>query len=262
MLNSTTSPARGFVWLIGAGPGAPDLITLRGLRVLQAAEAVVYDELVNRELLAHCPPGCEQHAVGKRAGCHSATQPEINALLVALGAAGKKVVRLKGGDPMIFGRVGEEIEALRAAGLPFEIVPGVTAATASGAAAQLPLTHRDYSSAVVFVTGHQCAANTAALDWGSLAKLRATLCFYMGVRRLPEIAQNLLGHGMTADMPIAVISEATLPTQKILTGTLRDAEKLSAGLAGQPALVVIGEVVRLSSFAAELPQLHAQAVSL
>ncbi|SDR99149.1 uroporphyrinogen-III C-methyltransferase [Opitutus sp. GAS368] len=260
MLNASTSSARGFVWLIGAGPGAPDLVTLRGLRFLQAAEVVVYDELVNRELLAHCPPGCEQHAVGKRAGCHSATQPEINALLVTLGAAGKKVVRLKGGDPLIFGRAGEEIAALRAAGIPFEIVPGVTAATASGAAAGLPLTHRDYSSAVVFVTGHQCAANTSALDWGALAKLRATLCFYMGVRRLPEIAQNLLGHGMTADMPIAVISEATLPAQKILTGTLRDAEKLSAGLAGQPALVVIGEVVRLSSFAAELPRLHAQAV--
>lgn len=260
MLNSTTSPTRGFVWLVGAGPGAPDLITLRGLRILQAAEAVVYDELVNRELLQHCPPGCEQHAVGKRAGSHSATQPEINARLVALGAAGKKVVRLKGGDPMIFGRVGEEMEALRAAGIPFEIVPGVTAATASGAAAQLPLTHRDHSSAVVFVTGHQCAANTSALDWAALARLRATLCFYMGVRRLPEITRNLLGHGMPADMPIAVISEATLPAQKILTGTLRDGEKLSAGLAGQPALVVIGEVVRLSSFAAELPRLHARAV--
>ena len=201
MLTASASFARGFVWLVGAGPGAPDLITLRGLRLLQAAEVVIYDELVNRELLAHCPPGCEQHAVGKRAGCHSATQPEINALLITLGGAGKKVVRLKGGDPMIFGRVGEEIEALRAAGIPFEIVPGVTAATASGAAAQLPLTHRDQSSAVVFITGHQCAANTSALDWGALARLRATLCFYMGVRRLPEIAKNLLGHGMTPDMP-------------------------------------------------------------
>src|SRR5258708_11207725 len=200
MLTASASFARGFVWLVGAGSGAPDLITLRGLRLLQAAEVVIYDELVNRELLAHCPPGCERHAVGKRAGCHSATQPEINALLIALGGAGTKVVRLKGGDPMIFGRVGEEIEALRAAGIPFEIVPGVTAATASGAAAQLPLTHRDHSSAVVFVTGHQCAANTSALDWGALARLRATLCFYMGVRRLPEIAKNLLGHGMTPDM--------------------------------------------------------------
>ena len=133
---------------------------------------------------------------------------------------------------------------------------------APGAAAHLPLTHRDHSSAVVFVTGHQCAANTSAIDWAALAKLRATLCFYMGVRRLPEITRNLLGHGMPADMPLAVISEATLPAQKILTGTLRDGEKLSAGLAGQPALVVIGEVVRLSSFAAELPQLHAQAMSL
>ena len=262
MLNSSLSATDGFVWLVGAGPGAPDLITLRGLRFLQTAEAVVFDELVNRELLAHCPAGCELHAVGKRAGCPSATQPEINALLVALGAAGRKVVRLKGGDPLIFGRLGEEIEALRAAGIPFEIVPGVTAATAAGAAAEIPLTHRDHSSAVIFITGHQCAANTSALDWGALAKLRATLCFYMGVRRLPEIARNLLGHDMPADMPVAVISEATRPTQKILIGTLRDVEKLSAGLAGQPALIVIGEVVRLSSFAAELPQLHAQAVNL
>jgi siroheme synthase len=140
-------------------------------------------------------------------------------------------------------------------------VPGVTAATAASAAAGLPLTHRDHSSAVVFVTGHQCAANTSALDWGSLARLRATLCFYMGVRRLPEIARNLLGHGMPVDMPLAVISEATLPAQKILIGTLDEAEKLSAGLTGQPALVVIGEVVRLSTFAAELPQLHVQAMA-
>ena len=260
MLDLKPSQSKGFVWLVGAGPGAPDLITVRALKLLQAAEAVVYDDLVNLELLQHCAPGCELHAVGKRAGCHNATQGEINALLVALAGAGRKVVRLKGGDPMIFGRAGEEIEALRSAGLPFEIVPGVTAATASSAVASLPLTHRDYSSAVVFVTGHQCAANTSALDWGSLARLRATLCFYMGVRRLPEIARNLLNHGMPASMPIAVISEASLPTQKIIIGQLGDAEKLSAGLAGQPALVVIGEVVRLSSFATDLPQLHAQAV--
>ena len=260
MLDLTPSQSKGFVWLVGAGPGAPDLITVRGLKLLQAAEAVVYDDLVNRELLQHCPPGCELHAVGKRAGCHNATQGEINALLVSLAGAGRKVVRLKGGDPMIFGRAGEEIEALRSAGLPFEIVPGVTAATASGAVAGLPLTHRDYSSAVVFVTGHQCAANTSALDWGALARLRATLCFYMGVRRLPEIARNLLNHGMPADMPLAVISEATLPTQKIIIGQLGDAERLSVSLTGQPALVVIGEVVRLSTFAADLPQLHAQAV--
>lgn len=259
MLAAKQSSANGFVWLVGAGPGASDLITLRGLRLLQAADAVVYDELISRELLSHCPPNCERHAVGKRAGCHRATQPEINALLVALGGAGKRVVRLKGGDPMIFGRVGEEIEALRAAGLPFEIVPGVTAAAAAGAAAQLPLTHRDFSSAVVFVTGHQCAANTSALDWAALARLRATLCFYMGVRRLPEIARNLMGHDMPADMPVAVISEATLPAQKILSGTLRDAGKLSAGLDGQPALVVVGEVVRLASFTATIPALHVQA---
>jgi uroporphyrin-III C-methyltransferase len=258
MIKSSNTSSTGFVWLVGAGPGAADLITVRGLRLLERAEVVVYDELAGRDLLNLCPPTCEFHSVGKRAGAHSASQPEINALLVALGTAGRKVVRLKGGDPMIFGRVGEEIEALRAAGIPFEIVPGVTAATASGAMAQLPLTHRDYSSAVVFVTGHQCAANTSALDWGALAKLRATLCFYMGVRRLPEIAHNLIAHGTPADMPLALVCEATLPTQKILVGTLANAEALAAGLAGQPALVVVGEVVRLSSFACEIPALLAQ----
>jgi uroporphyrin-III C-methyltransferase len=261
MYDSAQSSA-GFVWLVGAGPGASDLITLRGLRLLQQAGAVVCDDLVNRELLGHCPAGCERHFVGKRAGAHSASQPQINALLVALASAGKRVVRLKGGDPLIFGRAGEEMQALHEAGIPYEIVPGVTAATAASAAAGLPLTHRDHSSAVVFVTGHQCAANTHALDWGALAQLRATLCFYMGVRRLPEIAGNLLRYGMAEDMPLAVISEASRPGQKILRGTLRDADRLAAGLAGQPALVVVGGVVRLASFAAELPRLHAQAVQL
>jgi uroporphyrin-III C-methyltransferase len=250
----------GFVWLVGAGPGAADLITVRALNLLQQAEAVICDELVNRELLAHCPIGCEVHFAGKRAGQHSATQPEINALMIALASRGRRVVRLKGGDPLVFGRAGEEMQALREAGIPFEIVPGVTAATAASAAAEFPLTHRDFSSAVIFVTGHQCAANTAALDWSALAKLRATLCFYMGVRRLPEIVDNLLRHGMAAETPVAVVSEASRPTQRITVGSLQEAARLSAGLAGQPALVVIGEVVRLSAFAAQLPQLHAQAV--
>lgn len=259
MLKVSHSSIKGFVWLVGAGPGAADLITLRGLRLMQAAEAVVFDDLASRELLQHCPPGCEQHAVGKRAGHHSATQAEINALLVTLGNAGKKVVRLKGGDPMIFGRAGEEIEALRGAGIPFEIVPGVTAATAAAAALGLPLTHRDCSSAVVFVTGHQCAANTGGLDWDALARLRATLCFYMGVRRLPEIVHNLTQHGMPADTPLALISEATQPTQKITVSTLGAASAIPADKITQPALVVVGEVVRFSDFAAQVPALLAQA---
>ncbi|HEX7632428.1 MAG TPA: uroporphyrinogen-III C-methyltransferase [Lacunisphaera sp.] len=261
MFNSKHSPATGFVWLVGAGPGASDLITLRGLRLLQSAEAVVYDDLASRELLQHCPPGCEQHAVGKRAGHHSATQAEINALLVSLGGAGRKVVRLKGGDPMIFGRAGEEIEALRAAGIPFEIVPGVTAATAAAASLGLPLTHRDCSSAVVFVTGHQCAANTGGLDWDALARLRATLCFYMGVRRLPEIVHSLAHHGMPADTPLALISEATQPTQKITLTTLAEAAAIPPEKIAQPALVVVGEVVRFSDFATQVPGLFAQAKS-
>ena len=158
---------------------------------------------------------------------------------------------------MVFGRAGEEIEALRAAGLRFEIVPGVTAATASAAAAGLPLTPRDFSSAVVFVTGHQCAANTDALDWHALTKLRATLCFYMGVRRLPEIAHNLLAHGMAPATPLALISQATLPAQKITITRLDAAEKMTPEEIAPPALVVIGEVVRLADFAAQVPVLHA-----
>lgn len=258
MFNSNTSPSKGFVWLVGAGPGAADLITLRGAKLLQSAEAVVYDELASRELLAHCLPGCELHAVGKRAGHHSATQDEINALLVKLGQAGKKIVRLKGGDPLIFGRAGEEIDALRAAGIGFEVVPGVTAATAAAASLSLPLTHRDHSSAVIFITGHQCAANTGGLDWAALAKLKATLCFYMGVRRLPEIVHNLFQHGMAGTTPLALVSEATLPTQKITLTTLAEAAAIPADAIVQPALVVIGEVVRVADFAARVPALVTQ----
>ena len=261
MMDANKTSSTGFVWLLGAGPGASDLITVRGLRILEGAEAIVYDELANSDLLKNAPNGCELHSVGKRAGRHNASQEEINALLVSLAQAGKKVVRLKGGDPLVFGRAGEEIEALRAAGLGYEIVPGVTAATASAAVAGLPLTHRDYSSAVVFVTGHQCAANTDALDWHALTKLRATLCFYMGVRRLPEIAHNLLAHGMAPSTPLALISQATLPTQKITITQLAAAEKMSADEIVQPALVVIGEVVRLADFAQRVPGLAGSPLS-
>lgn len=259
MFESQPDGKKGFVWLVGAGPGAADLITVRGLKILQGAEAVVYDELANRDLLQNCPPACAFHSVGKRAGKHSATQDEINRLLVGLANEGRNTVRLKGGDPLVFGRAGEEIEALREAGIAFEIVPGVTAATASAASLGLPLTHRDCSSAVVFVTGHQCAANTDALDWGALARLRATLCFYMGVRRLPEIARNLRQHGMAAEMPLALISEATRPTQKITITTLGAAENIPPEEIVQPALVVIGEVVRLSDFAVRVPELAGRA---
>lgn len=259
MKDNQTAANKGFVWLIGAGPGAADLITIRGLKALQGAQAVVYDELANSDLLQNCAPGCELHPVGKRAGRHNASQGEINALLVTLAQAGKKVVRLKGGDPLVFGRAGEEIEALRAAGLPYEIVPGVTAATAAASVAGLPLTHRDFSSAVVFVTGHQCAANTGGLDWHALAKLKATLCFYMGVRRLPEIVHNLVEYGMAGTTPLALISEATLPTQKIVITTLAEAAAIPSEQIAQPALVVIGEVVSVSDFARQVPGLHSAA---
>jgi len=249
----------GSVTLVGAGPGDPELLTLRAVRALQSADVILFDDLVSRDVLDFARREARKMLVGKTGFGPSCKQDDINALMVSLAKQGKRVVRLKGGDPMVFGRVGEEIEALRAAGIPFSIVPGVTAATASGAVAELPLTHRDYSSAVIFITGHQCAANTSAFDWSALSKLKATICFYMGVRRLPEIARNLLGHGMRPDMPLALISEATLPTQQVHVGTLIDAEKLSANLAGQPALVVIGEVVRLSSFAARVPELHERA---
>ncbi len=245
--------AAGRVTLVGAGPGAVDLITVRGQWALATADVVIYDDLANAELLKICPAGIEKIYVGKRAGRHGATQAEIGAILVREASKNRQVVRLKGGDPLIFGRGGEEEQVLAEAGIPFEIVPGVTAAAAAGAVAGIPLTHRQHASAVVFVTGHECNGKPgdAAVDWQALARTRATLCIYMGVRRLGGIAAELRAGGLRGSTPVAVVANATLPNQSVQIGDLDAAETLAAEVQGQPALIIVGEVVRLGEILAQ-----------
>ncbi|MEO6875600.1 MAG: uroporphyrinogen-III C-methyltransferase [Opitutaceae bacterium] len=238
----------GRVTLVGAGPGAVDLITIRGQRALAEADVVVYDDLANVALMDVCPKGIEKLYVGKRAGRHGAQQAEISAILVREALKGLHVVRLKGGDPLIFGRGGEEEQVLAEAGIPFEVVPGVTSATAAGAAAGIPLTHRRHASAVVFVTGHECAGKPgdSAVDWQALARTKATLCIYMGTRRMEKIAHELRAGGLLGNTPVAVIANATLPKQCVQIGDLDSCSAIVAAVAGQPALIIVGEVVRLS----------------
>lgn len=241
------SPIRGRVLLVGAGPGAPDLITLRGVKALQNADVVLYDDLANAALLEYCPPKTEKIYVGKRLGSHSATQDHICGLLIEKARSGRTVVRLKGGDPMIFGRVGEELSALAEAGIEWEIVPGVTAASAAGAMAGIPLTQRGVTSTMVFVTGHPCGGKSSTpVDWRALAGLRATLCIYMGTQRFAEIATELTEGGLRPDTAVAVISNATLTSQNVQIGTLADAERLTNDPQRRPALILVGEVVRWS----------------
>jgi uroporphyrin-III C-methyltransferase len=225
-----------------------DLITLRGQNALRQADVVVYDDLANVALLEFCPAETDRIYVGKRAGKHGAIQTEICAVLVSEAQRGRHVVRLKGGDPLIFGRGGEEERALAEAGIPFEIVPGITAATAAGAMTGIPLTHRQHASAVVFVTGHECSGKPgdAVVDWQALARTRATLCIYMGVRRAGAIAAELRAGGLQGGTPVAVVANATLPNQMVQFGDLDSVDALTATLEGQPALIIVGEVVRLA----------------
>lgn len=246
-MSSTTIPSP-HVALVGAGPGDPRLITLQGKELLEQAEVVIHDELANRALLDWAPAGAQIVYVGKRAGHHHVPQPEINRLLVAHARTGRRVVRLKGGDPLVFGRGGEEAAALRAAGIPFEIVPGVTAAVGVAASTEIPLTHRGVASAVLFVTGHECAEKAGtAVDWEAVARLRCTLVVYMGLKAARAIVERLRAAGADADLPVALVGRATLPDQQLLVATLGSFE---AALLGRevpaPALLVIGEVVRQS----------------
>lgn len=237
---------RGRVTLVGAGPGDPGLITLRGVEALREAEVVVYDYLASPELLQHAPEAAERIYVGKRAGCHAMAQGEINALLVRLGQEGKRVVRLKGGDPFLFGRGGEEAEALAAAGVPFEVVPGVTSAIAVPAYAGIPVTHRGVASSLAIVTGHEDPRKReSAIDWEGLARID-TIVFLMGVANLAQIAAELAAHGRPEDTPAAVIQWGTLGMQRTVTGTLADiaARVREAGLTS-PAVTVVGGVVHL-----------------
>ena len=235
----------GTVSLVGGGPGDPELLTLKAARLINGAEVLVYDALVSPAIVAMAPADAEMHYVGKEADRHTLPQADINALLVALALEGKNVVRLKGGDPYIFGRGGEEVEALSAHGVPFEVVPGITAAAGMAAYAGIPLTHRDFCQTVTFATGH-LKDGSSDLDWTALARPGQTLVIYMGVKGLEEISARLIKHGLPADTPAAAIQQATLPQQKTVTGTLANLPQrvLDAGIR-PPALVVIGQVVTL-----------------
>lgn len=241
--------ARGKVYLVGAGPGDPDLITVKGLRCLRAAEVVVYDRLVSAELLAEVPAQAQRIFVGKQPGRCSLHQEEINALLIEQARLGRTVVRLKGGDPFVFGRGGEEALALALAGIPFEIVPGVTSAIAVPAYAGIPVTHRGQSGVLTIVTGHETPEHAAPLvDWEALAKLDGTLVILMGVATLPAISRRLLSAGLASTTPVAVIEQGTVAQQRVVTGPLEGIEErvTTAGLRS-PAVIVIGRVVDLNA---------------
>jgi uroporphyrinogen III methyltransferase/synthase len=237
----------GIVYLVGAGPGDPRLATLRAIELVQAADVILFDRLVPPALLEHAASDAEQIYVGKEPGSPSVPQEEINRMLVEHGSAGRVVVRLKGGDPFVFGRGGEEAEALAEAGVPFEIVPGVTAGIAAPAYAGIPVTNRDEASAVAFVTAHEDPAKQeSALDWAALAAFPGTLVFYMGVRALPVLAAALVEHGRAATEPAAVVERGTLPGQRTVTGPLGQIATLAqeAGVRA-PAITVVGPVAAL-----------------
>ena len=237
----------GIVYLVGAGPGDPSLITLRGVECLQRAEVVVYDYLANERLLCHAPESAERIYAGKIGGRHNQGQDEINGLLVAKAGTGKVVVRLKGGDPYVFGRGGEECEALREAGIPFEVVPGVTAAVGASAYAGIPLTHRDITASVAFVTGQEGKdKDESSIDWDRLSLGSGTVVFYMGVTTLRRNMQRMLEHGRSPDTPVALVRWATTPCQQVLVGTLADiADRAEECGFKPPAVTIVGEVVAL-----------------
>jgi len=245
--NNRNNDARGEVALVGAGPGDPGLLTLRALRVLQNADVVLYDRLVSQAVLDLARRDAEFVSVGKAAGCAPIPQDQINALLVEHALAGRRVVRLKGGDPFIFGRGGEELETLAKHGIRYEVVPGVTAAVGCAAYAGIPLTHRDHAQTLTFVTGHHKAEGQAGdLDWTTLAKPGHTIVFYMGMQTLPNIVTRLLEHGASPELSAAVIEHGTQANQRVVLGELSNLEqRVREAAVGSPALLIVGEVTRL-----------------
>jgi uroporphyrinogen III methyltransferase/synthase len=239
--------SNGYVYLIGAGPGDPGLITVRGMQCLERADVVIYDYLANDSLLSHARKDAELVYAGKVGGAHNREQSQINELLVQKAQQGKVVARLKGGDPFVFGRGGEECEALLSAGIQFEVVPGVTAAIGAAAYAGIPLTHRDITTSVALVTGHEHPAkDTSEIDWERLSLGGGTVVFYMGVKNLPQITANMMDHGRPPETPVALVRWGTRPEQEVLTGTLADiATKARKAGFKAPAITIVGEVVRL-----------------
>ncbi len=241
------APAAGSVVLVGAGPGDAGLLTLKGLRALNEADVILHDSLVGPDVLALARRDAERIDVGKRAGAHSKSQDEIHELLLAQARAGRRVVRLKGGDPFVFGRGGEEIEFLRAHGIAYEVVPGVTAALACAAYAGIPLTHRNNAQSVRFVTAH-CKASLDTLDWAALAAERQTLAVYMGVAGLERVRDRLVAHGRAATTPVALIENGSRTTQRVVLGDLANLPQLAREHAVvSPALLIVGEVAALGA---------------
>ncbi|NWK48820.1 uroporphyrinogen-III C-methyltransferase [Acinetobacter sp. SwsAc7] len=236
---------KGEVYLVGAGPGDPELLTLKALRLMQQADVVIYDRLVSPAIMELCRRDATKIYVGKARSNHAVPQEGINALLVEYASKGQRVCRLKGGDPFIFGRGGEEIQELFAAGVPFQVVPGITAASGCSAYAGIPLTHRDYAQSVRFLTGH-LKEGSPELPWDELVYQNQTLVLYMGLVGLEKICEKLIEHGQRPDMPVALISQGTTPEQKVVVGTLADiASKVEENHIQAPTLTIIGDVVSL-----------------
>ena len=250
-LHRLAPPEWGRVTLVGAGPGDAELLTLKAARVLASADLVLYDHLVSDAVLQHVAPGAERVYVGKESRNHTLPQEGIIELMVRLAQSGRSLVRLKGGDPYIFGRGGEEAEALAAAGIACDTVPGISAAQGAAAAAGIPLTHRDHAAMLVFATGHlqgEEGERTVALDWAALARPHQTVVIYMGVGTLPTICAQLVAHGLPASTPAAMIERATLPGQRSIVGTLQTLPALSvAHGVHPPALIMIGDTVALQA---------------
>ncbi|MDI9240605.1 siroheme synthase CysG [Lysobacter sp. LF1] len=246
LLNAPAATARGSVALVGAGPGDPGLLTLRALRVLNEADVILHDRLVSDDVLQLVRRDAQRIEVGKQAGNHHATQDRIHELMLEHARAGKRVVRLKGGDPFVFGRGGEELEVLRAHGIDYEVVPGITAALACAAYAGVPLTHRDHAQSVRLVTAH-ARDSMDSIDWRALAQERQTLAVYMGVAGLDRLSERLIEHGRAASTPFALVENGSRASQRVITGTLADlAQRAQAHDVQSPALLIVGEVAALA----------------